>query len=164
MLPVPGYKEGVEFGVLVSFAYKVQDTGKNNIIGDSRYQICSRHFNFCLLEWCVFYLLRFVVFILGEEVVVATTRVETMLGDTAVAVHPQDQRYQVRNIVTSSVCSRDLQDLQKLISILSRNNIPSLVLDCCSIWKERALFIHLKTAYFPLSLMSLWIWALGQVS
>nr|XP_014430308.1 valine--tRNA ligase-like [Pelodiscus sinensis] len=29
-----------------------------------------------------------------EEVVVATTRVETMLGDTAVAVHPQDPRYQ----------------------------------------------------------------------
>ncbi|KAG8552851.1 hypothetical protein GDO81_003110 [Engystomops pustulosus] len=56
LLPVPGYKEGVEFGVLVSFAYKVQDS--------------------------------------GEEVVVATTRVETMLGDTAVAVHPQDQRYQ----------------------------------------------------------------------
>ncbi|XP_075042710.1 valine--tRNA ligase [Mixophyes fleayi] len=56
VLPVPGYKEAVEFGVLVSFAYKVQDT--------------------------------------GEEVVVATTRVETMLGDTAVAVHPQDQRYQ----------------------------------------------------------------------
>ncbi|XP_068633756.1 valine--tRNA ligase isoform X2 [Battus philenor] len=28
-----------------------------------------------------------------EEVVVATTRVETMLGDVAVAVHPQDTRY-----------------------------------------------------------------------
>ncbi|OCT67919.1 hypothetical protein XELAEV_18039217mg [Xenopus laevis] len=55
LLPVPGYKQGVEFGVLVSFAYKVQET--------------------------------------GEEIVVATTRVETMLGDTAVAVHPQDQRY-----------------------------------------------------------------------
>ena len=26
---------------------------------------------------------------------VATTRVETMLGDTAVAVHPDDQRYKV---------------------------------------------------------------------
>ena len=25
----------------------------------------------------------------------ATTRVETMLGDTAVAVHPEDQRYKV---------------------------------------------------------------------
>ncbi|KAM8952751.1 valine--tRNA ligase [Pelodytes ibericus] len=56
VLPVPGYKEGVEFGVLVSFAYPVHET--------------------------------------GEEVVVATTRVETMLGDTAVAVHPQDKRYQ----------------------------------------------------------------------
>uniref|UniRef100_A0A671P772 valine--tRNA ligase n=1 Tax=Sinocyclocheilus anshuiensis TaxID=1608454 RepID=A0A671P772_9TELE len=29
-----------------------------------------------------------------EEVVVATTRIETMLGDTAVAVHPNDSRYQ----------------------------------------------------------------------
>lgn len=29
-----------------------------------------------------------------EEVIVATTRIETMLGDTAVAVHPADARYQ----------------------------------------------------------------------
>src|SRR3954463_4833017 len=29
----------------------------------------------------------------GEEIVVATTRPETMLGDTAVAVHPSDERY-----------------------------------------------------------------------
>ncbi|HCF79965.1 MAG TPA: hypothetical protein DER52_09825, partial [Glaciecola sp.] len=28
------------------------------------------------------------------ELVVATTRPETMLGDTAVAVHPDDERYQ----------------------------------------------------------------------
>jgi len=27
-----------------------------------------------------------------EEIVVATTRPETMLGDTAVAVHPEDSR------------------------------------------------------------------------
>ena len=31
-----------------------------------------------------------------ERLVVATTRIETMLGDTAVAVHPDDQRYKVR--------------------------------------------------------------------
>ncbi len=30
----------------------------------------------------------------GGEIVVATTRPETMLGDTAVAVHPDDERYQ----------------------------------------------------------------------
>uniref|UniRef100_A0A4W4E499 Valine--tRNA ligase n=1 Tax=Electrophorus electricus TaxID=8005 RepID=A0A4W4E499_ELEEL len=54
LLPVPGYKEKVEFGVLVSFSYRLED----------------------------------------EEVVVATTRIETMLGDTAVAVHPSDPRYQ----------------------------------------------------------------------
>ena len=29
----------------------------------------------------------------GEELVVATTRIETMLGDVAVAVHPDDPRY-----------------------------------------------------------------------
>lgn len=29
----------------------------------------------------------------GEKIVVATTRIETMLGDTAVAVHPKDPRY-----------------------------------------------------------------------
>ena len=30
---------------------------------------------------------------LDEEVVVSTTRLETMLGDTAVAVHPEDGRF-----------------------------------------------------------------------
>ncbi|XP_046401266.1 valine--tRNA ligase isoform X1 [Ischnura elegans] len=56
LMSVPGYKEKVEFGVLVSFAYKVE--GEED-----------------------------------SELVVATTRVETMLGDTAVAVHPNDERY-----------------------------------------------------------------------
>lgn len=32
-------------------------------------------------------------FLLDEEIIVATTRIETMLGDTAVAVHPDDPRY-----------------------------------------------------------------------
>lgn len=54
-LSIPGYTEKVEFGVLVSFAYRVEGT--------------------------------------NEEIVVATTRIETMLGDTAVAVHPNDERY-----------------------------------------------------------------------
>lgn len=31
-----------------------------------------------------------------REIVVATTRIETMLGDTAVAVHPDDERYKVK--------------------------------------------------------------------
>lgn len=40
-------------------------------------------------------LVNFAYKVLGsdEEIVVATTRVETMLGDSAVAVHPQDPRY-----------------------------------------------------------------------
>uniref|UniRef100_A0A8C8G9G2 valine--tRNA ligase n=1 Tax=Oncorhynchus tshawytscha TaxID=74940 RepID=A0A8C8G9G2_ONCTS len=57
LLPVPGYKDKVEFGVLVSFSYKIEGS--------------------------------------DEEVIVATTRIETMLGDSAVAVHPADPRYQV---------------------------------------------------------------------
>jgi valyl-tRNA synthetase len=31
-----------------------------------------------------------------EKIVVATTRPETMLGDSAIAVHPDDARYKVR--------------------------------------------------------------------
>jgi valyl-tRNA synthetase len=30
-----------------------------------------------------------------DELVVATTRIETMLGDCAVAIHPDDTRYKV---------------------------------------------------------------------
>ncbi len=33
-----------------------------------------------------------------DEIVVATTRPETMLGDTAVAVHPDDPRYKVSSV------------------------------------------------------------------
>lgn len=55
LLPVPGYEEKIEFGVLVTFAYPVEGS--------------------------------------DEVIVVATTRVETMLGDVAIAVHPDDPRY-----------------------------------------------------------------------
>uniref|UniRef100_A0A7E4ZYM2 Valine--tRNA ligase n=1 Tax=Panagrellus redivivus TaxID=6233 RepID=A0A7E4ZYM2_PANRE len=55
LLPVPGYDEKIEFGVIVSFAYPIEDS--------------------------------------DEEIVVATTRIETMLGDVAIAVHPEDDRY-----------------------------------------------------------------------
>ncbi|GJM99456.1 hypothetical protein PR202_ga16554 [Eleusine coracana subsp. coracana] len=55
MLLVPGYTATVQFGVLISFAYPLEEG-------------------------------------LGE-IVVATTRIETMLGDTAIAVHPEDTRY-----------------------------------------------------------------------
>ncbi|XP_052873489.1 valine--tRNA ligase-like [Anopheles cruzii] len=72
-LSIPGYTEKVEFGVLVSFAYKV----------------CGSQ---------------------TEEIVVATTRVETMLGDTAVAVHPNDDRYKHLHgkFVQHPFCARQL--------------------------------------------------------
>jgi hypothetical protein len=62
-IKVPGYAEPVEFGVLTSFAYKLEEAYKD-------YE--------------------------GKEVgeiVVATTRPETMIGDTGIAVHPDDPRY-----------------------------------------------------------------------
>ncbi|XP_044401811.1 valine--tRNA ligase, mitochondrial 1 isoform X1 [Triticum aestivum] len=55
LLEVPGYSNPVQFGVLTSFAYPLEEG-------------------------------------LGE-IIVATTRIETMLGDTAIAVHSQDERY-----------------------------------------------------------------------
>ncbi|PPQ90494.1 hypothetical protein CVT25_014777 [Psilocybe cyanescens] len=65
LLSVPGYdpKEKFEFGVLTSFAYEIEGSG---------------------------------LLIYGyadERIVIATTRPETMLGDTAIAVHPDDPRY-----------------------------------------------------------------------
>lgn len=56
-LAVPNHKlkDKYEFGMITSFAYKVDGS--------------------------------------DEEIVVATTRLETMLGDSAVAVHPDDPRY-----------------------------------------------------------------------
>ena len=38
----------------------------------------------------------------SQSIVVATTRPETMLGDTAVAVHPQDERYQ--SLIGKQIC------------------------------------------------------------
>uniref|UniRef100_A0A1X7UQH7 Valine--tRNA ligase n=1 Tax=Amphimedon queenslandica TaxID=400682 RepID=A0A1X7UQH7_AMPQE len=71
-LSVPNYDNKIEFGVLVSFAYKVEGS--------------------------------------DAEIVVATTRVETMLGDTAIAVHPQDQRYKdlVGRLCLHPFCDRKL--------------------------------------------------------
>ncbi|XP_014212180.1 valine--tRNA ligase isoform X1 [Copidosoma floridanum] len=54
-LSIPGYQEKIEFGVLVLFAYEMEDS--------------------------------------TDRIIVATTRIETMLGDTAIAVHPNDKRY-----------------------------------------------------------------------
>ena len=59
LLSVPDHdpKKKYEFGVLISFAYQVENS--------------------------------------DEKIIVATTRLETMLGDTAIAVHPTDVRYKV---------------------------------------------------------------------
>jgi valyl-tRNA synthetase len=49
----------------------------------------------------------------NEEIVVATTRLETMLGDTAVAVHPDDPRY-VEQEITSLFRHYTIYDAQRI--------------------------------------------------
>jgi valyl-tRNA synthetase len=46
----------------------------------------------------------------GGEIVVATTRPETMLGDTAVAVHPEDERYRqlIGRLVRHPILGREI--------------------------------------------------------
>ncbi|RUP44102.1 LOW QUALITY PROTEIN: Aminoacyl-tRNA synthetase [Jimgerdemannia flammicorona] len=90
LLSVPGYNdEKFEFGVIVQFAYQVEDSGGVRFC-------CSRFAMFmCEDDRFKRRLLNSISlsFILNEKIVVATTRVETMLGDSAIAVHSQDERY-----------------------------------------------------------------------
>ena len=66
-LDVPGYEKKIEFGVLTYFRYPIEDSTGGSLTG--KYE--------------------------GKEFIeIATTRPETMLGDTAIAVHPDDERYQ----------------------------------------------------------------------
>lgn len=76
MLNVPGYdeKERFEFGVITSFAYPIENSGE--------------YFSLSLPCFLLTY-------DSDEKLIVATTRPETMLGDTAIAVHPEDPRYKV---------------------------------------------------------------------
>lgn len=69
-LKVPGYDKMIEFGVLTYFKYPIsKGEGKDKDAASSKFQ--------------------------GYDTIeIATTRPETMLGDTGIAVHPNDKRYQ----------------------------------------------------------------------
>ena len=69
-LKVPGYEKMIEFGVLTYFKYPI-DQGKDSHKSSTA---PDRFKGYEFLE-------------------IATTRPETMLGDTAIAVHPEDKRY-----------------------------------------------------------------------
>lgn len=45
------------------------------------------------IEFGVLVFFTYQVFDSEDKIIVATTRIETMLGDTAIAVHPSDSRY-----------------------------------------------------------------------
>ncbi len=57
-----------------------------------------------------FYHIRYPVIDTEIELEIATTRPETMLGDTAVAVHPDDERYQhlIGKMVLLPLCDREI--------------------------------------------------------
>jgi valyl-tRNA synthetase len=69
-LKVPGYDKMIEFGVLTYFRYPIEK-------GDDSHKSSTSPDRFKGYEF----------------IEIATTRPETMLGDTAIAVHPEDKRY-----------------------------------------------------------------------
>ncbi|KIW23474.1 valine-tRNA ligase [Cladophialophora immunda] len=69
-LKVPGYDKMIEFGVLTYFKYPISK-------GDDSHKTSTSPDRFRGYEF----------------IEIATTRPETMLGDTAIAVHPDDKRY-----------------------------------------------------------------------
>ncbi|KAK5274142.1 hypothetical protein LTR99_000602 [Exophiala xenobiotica] len=70
-LKVPGYEKMIEFGVLTYFKYPISK-------GDDSHKTSTSATRFQGYEF----------------IEIATTRPETMLGDTGIAVHPNDKRYQ----------------------------------------------------------------------
>ncbi|CAH8875395.1 unnamed protein product [Trichobilharzia szidati] len=75
---VPGCKEPIEFGIMDYFAYRIIDppnrsTSSPSLSSSSKYRQFDARPN---------------------EIIVATTRLETMLADVALVVHPEDERYQ----------------------------------------------------------------------
>ena len=74
-LKVPGYEKMIEFGVLTYFKYPIRKGTEGHSRSSSKASTKGKKYE-------------------GYEFIeVATTRPETMLGDTAVAVHPNDSRY-----------------------------------------------------------------------
>ncbi|KYN06455.1 Valyl-tRNA synthetase, mitochondrial, partial [Cyphomyrmex costatus] len=75
-LQLPGYNSKITVGQLIKLAYPIKDSSKYKIY-------------FFLADLCKFYFFYFT----DEELIVATTRPETIFGDVAIAVHPNDDRY-----------------------------------------------------------------------
>lgn len=70
MIRIPGYEKTVEVGVLWHFSYPIEHP-------DQEYEWHFKPENIANIE----------------KITVATTRIETMLGDVAIAVNPKDNRY-----------------------------------------------------------------------
>ena len=79
-LEVPGYEKKVKFGEMAYIAYPVKDSSKI-----SQYTF--------LKPSVLMTFHKIIILFVEDEIIVATTRPETVFGDVAIAVHPDDQRY-----------------------------------------------------------------------
>ena len=85
-IKVPGYEKLIEFGVLTYFKYPIKDSTGGPLTG--------KYEGHTFIE-------------------VATTRPETIFGDTAIAVHPNDERY--RHLVGKLAIHPFIQDRKVFI-------------------------------------------------
>lgn len=88
-LKVPGYDKLIEFGLLTYFKYPISKDPETDKAAKA-----NKYKGYQFIE-------------------VATTRPETMLGDTAVAVHPKDERY--RDLVGKTAIHPFIPDRRVLI-------------------------------------------------
>ena len=88
-ISVPGHKRKVEAGVIYSFAYPIANDDSNSSNSSSSNNNNNNNNNSSSSSSSS----DSSTSIPQQELVVATTRPETMLGDVAVAIHPDDARF-----------------------------------------------------------------------
>lgn len=104
---IPGYEKTVEVGVLWHFSYPLEQQGQTY-----DWHFIPENINSI------------------EKVTVATTRIETMLGDVAVAVNPKDNRY---NSLVGKYCLHPFIKDRKVIIIADEHVDPEFGTGCVKI-------------------------------
>ncbi|EAK89484.1 valyl-tRNA synthetase [Cryptosporidium parvum Iowa II] len=104
---IPGYEKTVEVGVLWHFSYPLEQHGQTH-------------------EW--HFMPENITNI--EKITVATTRIETMLGDVAIAVNPKDNRYKS---LIGKYCLHPFIKDRKIIIIADEHVDPEFGTGCVKI-------------------------------
>ena len=93
LLTIPGYDRKIEFGVLTSFAYPLVPINNNNTDVPINNNNTDAPINNNNNTDDTTTTTTPTTTTTAETITVSTTRLETMLGDVAIAVHPTDTRY-----------------------------------------------------------------------